>query len=475
MRHAARLRLANVLAWCAIVVVAVLFAYEAQEPSSEKLRARASVSAQQAIMTSMVNGMYAPMWSAQFATQLSVMKDQVEPLADPEEPGSELATAAILCRLGERDRALEMLAGLRNRIADGTVESDEEFDTTLAAVTSLVDGAATPGARSETDDVRSDVIDALGPTGRMLVAQSTGDTAELDRLSAAGAVALGALVAVVLGGGLVGLCGLAALVVFVVMACLGKTVGIGRARPDWAHLYAEIFAVWLLGYMLFTRVPRMLAQWWVDAGHERPSMDVLLLASVVATVVAAVVALWWGTRRGLPLRAILEDMGLRAFRFTDILWGVVCWAMALPLLALGLLLAALLSTIFGNGKIQASHPVQQMVESSGTLGLFLTYVLACVSAPFFEELFFRGALYRNLRQTFGRWGVLGSVVIAVLVNSVIFAAIHPQGLIFIPVLGSLAVAFTLMRDWRGTVNASIVAHAINNFVVLTLNVLMLRH
>ena len=45
----------------------------------------------------------------------------------------------------------------------------------------------------------------------------------------------------------------------------------------------------------------------------------------------------------------------------------------------------------------------------------------------------------------------------------------------IAVLGSLAVAFTLMREWRGTANASIVAHAINNIVALTLNVLMLRH
>ena len=135
MTHTARLRLANVLAWCAVVVVAVLFAWEAKESSSEKLRARAAVSAQQAIMSSMVNGMYAPMWSAQFATQLSVMKVQVEPLATPEEPGSELATAAILCRLGEREMALEMLAGLRNRIADGSVESNEEFDETLAAVT----------------------------------------------------------------------------------------------------------------------------------------------------------------------------------------------------------------------------------------------------------------------------------------------------------------------------------------------------
>jgi hypothetical protein len=31
-----------------------------------------------------------------------------------------------------------------------------------------------------------------------------------------------------------------------------------------------------------------------------------------------------------------------------------------------------------------------------------------------------------------------------------------------------------MREWRGTINAPIVAHAINNAVVLTLNVLMLR-
>jgi membrane protease YdiL (CAAX protease family) len=117
------------------------------------------------------------------------------------------------------------------------------------------------------------------------------------------------------------------------------------------------------------------------------------------------------------------------------------------------------------------NDLRPAVRHSGTVTLVVLGVASAAS----EELFFRGALYRNLRQTFGRWGVLGSVVIAVLVNSVIFAAIHPQGLIFIPVLGSLAVAFTLMREWRGTINAPIVAHAINNFVVLSLNVLMLRH
>jgi membrane protease YdiL (CAAX protease family) len=43
------------------------------------------------------------------------------------------------------------------------------------------------------------------------------------------------------------------------------------------------------------------------------------------------------------------------------------------------------------------------------------------------------------------------------------------------VLAGLALAFCIMREWRGSINASIVAHAINNGVILTLNVLMLRH
>jgi membrane protease YdiL (CAAX protease family) len=83
-------------------------------------------------------------------------------------------------------------------------------------------------------------------------------------------------------------------------------------------------------------------------------------------------------------------------------------------------------------------------------------------------------MYRNLRIGLGRWGALGSAAASMLVSSVIFAAIHPQGLVFIPVLAGLALAFCIMREWRGSINASIVAHAINNGVILTLNVLMMR-
>ena len=478
MTNASRLRRANLLAWLAIAVAAALFIVESRggigAPSSEKLAAHASVSAQQAIMGSLVNGMNSPSFQTAFAQQLSTMQGQVEALTSVDEPGSELATAALLARMGARDRGLELLAGLQNRIDTGDVTADENFRETLDAVTELVDATAQPGARGISDEACAKVIKAMGPTGKTLVAQAKGDQEELDRLAAAGAVLLVVLVLALLIGGVLALGGIAALIVFLVMASLGKTKGIGALDELWSHVYAEMFAVWMFAYLGLAHAPRMLLEIWEGYGNNVPGLDFRLALSVAATIAAAALALWWGTRRGLSLRSIMTAVGLRRFVAMDIVWGVVCWSMGIALLIVGVMLAMVLSNIFGDGHMRASHPIQQMVEDSGATGLFLTYILACVCAPIGEELFFRGALYRNLRQSFGRWGAVGSVVIAMAVSSVLFAAIHPQGLIFIPVLASLAVAFCIMREWRGTINASIVAHAINNAVVLTLNVLMLR-
>ena len=478
MTYASRLRRANLLAWLAIAVATALFIVESRggigAPSSEKLAAHASVSAQQAIMGSLVNGATSPAFETAFAQQLSTMRGQVEALTSVDEPGSELATAALLARLGARDRALELLAGLQNRIDAGDVTADEEFLETLDAVTELVDATAQPGARGISDEACADVIKALGTTGKTLVAQAKGDQEALDRLAAAGAVLLMVLVLAAFVGFVLALGGIAALIVFVVMAALGKTKGIGATDDLWSHVYAEMFAVWMFAYLGLARAPRMLFDIWEGYGNEGPEMEVRLVLSIAAAIAAVAIALWWGTRRGLSLRTIMAAVGLRRFVAMDIVWGVVCWSMGIALLIVGVMLAVVLSNIFSDGQMRASHPVQQMVEDSGATGLFLTYMIACVCAPIGEEIIFRGALYRNLRQSFGRWGAVGSVVIAIAVSSVLFAAIHPQGLIFIPVLASLAIAFCIMREWRGTINASIVAHAINNTVVLTLNVLMLR-
>lgn len=466
-------RWSAVLSWGVILVASLWVVLEVQgtwnERGSEKLAAEASVSAQQALMSSIVNGATSPVFAGPMGPQLSGLRDQAAALAFPDDPGSELASAAMLARLGDADRGLALLEDLHSRIDAGEVEADDRFRALLQAELALVSRVA----RGEVSDVavedRAMVIDALGPSGRMLVAQAEGDQDAIDSLQASGAFALVAIVfvgACALGLGLVGV---AFLVLFAVLAGLGKTAGVPRQPGNWNHVYAEVFAVWLVAYMALPRLVRATLPLDSLLGGDQS-----LAFGVALTVLAAAVALWWGTQRGVPLRMLLAGCGLARWGFMDIAWGVATWAMGIVMLAAGVGVAIGLSKLFGDGTMRPSHPIQQMVEESGGLGLACTYLLAAVSAPLFEELFFRGAMYRNLRVGLGRAGPLGSALLSIGISSVVFAAIHPQGLIFIPVLGGLAVAFCLMREWRGSINASIVAHALNNFTVLSLNVLMLR-
>ena len=81
-----------------------------------------------------------------------------------------------------------------------------------------------------------------------------------------------------------------------------------------------------------------------------------------------------------------------------------------------------------------------------------------------EETFFRGALFHHLRGRF-------TAVFSALTTALLFAAIHPQGWVAIPALASLGFVFAMLREWRGSLIAPIVAHAINNGFIMTLLVL----
>ena len=157
-----------------------------------------------------------------------------------------------------------------------------------------MDATAQPGARGISDGACADVIKALGTTGKTLVAQAKGDQEALDRLAAAGAVLLMVLVLALLIGGVLALGGLAALVVFLVMAALGKTKGIGATDELWSHVYAEMFAVWMFAYLGLARAPRMLFDIWEGYGNEGPGMEVRLVLSIAAASAAVAIALWWG-------------------------------------------------------------------------------------------------------------------------------------------------------------------------------------
>ena len=119
-----------------------------------------------------------------------------------------------------------------------------------------------------------------------------------------------------------------------------------------------------------------------------------------------------------------------------------------------------------NTNAAPTHPIVHMLQGDGWHVLKL-YGLACVFAPLLEEAMFRGALFHHLRR---RWNWLISATIVAL----LFAIIHPQGWTLVPTLGAIAIVLAALREWRGSLLASITAHATNNFIVLTIALLVLR-
>ena len=60
-----------------------------------------------------------------------------------------------------------------------------------------------------------------------------------------------------------------------------------------------------------------------------------------------------------------------------------------------------------------------------------------------------------------------------MIVALLFAAIHPQGWVGVPVLTGIAMSFAFIREWRGSIVAPVVAHALNNGAVTLLLVLIL--
>jgi hypothetical protein len=112
--------------------------------------------------------------------------------------------------------------------------------------------------------------------------------------------------------------------------------------------------------------------------------------------------------------------------------------------------------------------VVDLLGGAGALEIVMLFALASVAAPIVEEIAFRGLLYGHLRGVVEPRIRMVSVLVAALASSVVFAIIHPQGVLFVPALGGLAVGFCLFRELRGSLIAPMVAHGVSNAVTLTI-------
>jgi membrane protease YdiL (CAAX protease family) len=279
----------------------------------------------------------------------------------------------------------------------------------------------------------------------------------------------------ILGAGGVGFLGFIGLVLFLIAALCGYVRGglqTGEAS-GYAGVYAETFALWMIAFA---------ALLWLAPQVPVPVSG--LLKSAVGMFLSLGV-LAWPVVRGVPWQRVREDIGWTRGRnpVLEPVIGVSCWAMSLPLVAIALLglMIWLLTQQMAGGEggggaermNRAAHPIIQYLAEGDWAVRLQILLLASVAAPIVEETMFRGVLYRNVREHSRGLGLVVSALFSATLTGFVFAVIHPQGWLGVPLLMALAYGFCLAREWRGTLIPAMVGHGLSNGLVLTLSILAL--
>ena len=140
----------------------------------------------------------------------------------------------------------------------------------------------------------------------------------------------------------------------------------------------------------------------------------------------------------------------------QMLHGLRGYCMCLPVLAI--ILLVLSKT--GAGE-DAKHPISEYMKGGMTPATFwVLFSAAAITAPIWEEIGFRGLLNSGLTKLFT------NPLIAALISSFVFAAIHPQGPAMWAGLGFIGFMSCLLVMRTRSIIPSITMHAIHNGMLL---------
>ena len=372
--------------------------------------------------------------------------------------------AVLLGELVSPQRAQSLLEQLKTKVDDGKLSAKRDDQKALELLKQVqsarIDGtpldAIMPAGDGDAD--RALLVKQLGWAGRLALLPPGSPDQEsrarlLDHARQTFFVMLAVFGLAVMGTAM----GAVLQLVWWIFAAMGRlSSGIPPIQGDGA-IYAETFAVWLALFMALNVavISLPLPKWG--------------LVWVLIPQIGSLGALAWPVFRGISWRDVRTDLGLS---FGPQAWtapfaGVGAYLCALPVLAVAMIVTIAMMAIAsqfaepGDTTATPVHPiVEPILRGNWTVRLQLFFVAIFAAVP--EEIMFRGVLYRHLREAGSRLGYIGRVAVAALISSFIFAVIHPQGLFGIPILMGLAVVLALVREWRGSIVPSMIAHAMVN-------------
>jgi membrane protease YdiL (CAAX protease family) len=313
------------------------------------------------------------------------------------------------------------------------------------------------------------LVDELGWFGELALAPpKSPDNAAREAVLRPARIVASVMISVAVLGLMALAAGFAGLVAVIVLVLTGRLrSGLGGPRA-WSGVYAETFAVWL-GLFLVLQVVAALLAALLGPSWEMPVTIWMFFVSLIAIA--------WPVARGIPWSDVRRDIGWTVGRvpWAEPLVGLAGYLVTLPMLAVGLGVTLVLIMIQGAvaGETETfgptggpAHPIIVHMAEASVWPKISLLLLAAVAAPIVEETMFRGVLYRHLRDASAALGIVASIVLSILINTFVFAAIHPQGLVAVPALMSLACGMTLVREWRGTLIPSMVIHGVSNGLIM---------
>jgi membrane protease YdiL (CAAX protease family) len=153
-----------------------------------------------------------------------------------------------------------------------------------------------------------------------------------------------------------------------------------------------------------------------------------------------------------------KSVGLSLDRFPEkVGWAVAAFFANIPIMLGFIIITAALSQFLPGG----SHPVsEELLKNPKPMELAKIAFLACVVAPIWEEFFFRGLLFPAFTKAFGK------PLYGALLSSFIFASIHPQGLLGVPVLMGIALMLCAVSYQTKSLVSNIILHGLHNGATL---------
>ena len=116
---------------------------------------------------------------------------------------------------------------------------------------------------------------------------------------------------------------------------------------------------------------------------------------------------------------------------------------------------------------QATHPASEALQKSHDLKTLIPILIGgSIVAPFWEELVFRGMLFPGMNR------LLGSLVPAIVLSSLVFACVHPQGITIWVSLAFVGASSCYLSYQSRSLVPGMVMHCLHNTAIFVMILLM---